>query len=220
MALQQSSRSSSAADLQQAAFQPLQQGDFATLQHAPFFKGLLKPFKGPFKGKGELDHLAEQCRSLEADLNVLAQERILAQARRFPFSLLPIRMTHQHTSAGPVFLRWQQSGTRKMGVGLWAQLCRDPRTPETLLADLLALERQRIALNMQISLVHTIGRQAAECAEKMAQADAVYTERLQQITQSRGTDAASQQEAKHGHSSSVGRQHRLRSGVPQNPERQ
>ena len=31
--------------------------------------------------------------------------------------------------------------------------------------------------------------------EKMAQADAVYTEQLQQIIQSRGEDAASQQEA-------------------------
>ncbi|KPY54250.1 Uncharacterized protein ALO93_02863, partial [Pseudomonas amygdali pv. sesami] len=48
-----------------------------------------------------------------------------------------------------------------------------------------AMEQQRVALNMQISLVHSIGRQAAECAEKMAQADAVYAERLQQINQSR-----------------------------------
>ncbi|MDT3722959.1 DUF3158 family protein [Pseudomonas oryzihabitans] len=187
MALQQSTQGSKTADLQQAAFQPLQQEVFANLQHSPFYKGLLKPFKG----KGELDQLAEQCRSLEADLNALAQERILAQARRFPFSLLPIRMTHQHTSAGPVFLRWQQSGTRKMGVGLWAQLCRDPRTPETLLADLHALEQQRIALNMQISLVHTIGRQAAECAEKMAQADAVYREKLAQICHPTASPAVS-----------------------------
>jgi len=181
MALQQSSRGSSEADLQQAAFQPLQQGDFASLQHAPFFKGLLKPFKGPFKGKGEMDHLAEQCRSLAADLNVLAQERILAQAQRYPFTLLPIRLTHQHTSAGPVFLRWQQVGTRRMGVKLWEELCQDPKTPESMLADLHALEQQRIALNMQISLVHTIGRQAVECAEKMAQADAVYRGRLAQL---------------------------------------
>lgn len=191
MALQQSTQGSKTANLQQAAFQPLQQDAFANLQHAPFYKGLLKPFKG----KGELDQLAEQCRSLQADLNTLAQERILAQAQRFPFTLMPIRMTHQHTSAGPVFLRWQQSGTRKMGVGLWADLCRNDLVTETLLQDLHAMELQRIALNMQISLVHAIGRQAAECAEKMAQATAVYTERLQQIIQSRGEDAASQQEA-------------------------
>ncbi|WP_376718014.1 DUF3158 family protein, partial [Pseudomonas amygdali] len=32
--------------MQQGAFQPLQQDAFSTLQHAPFLKGLLKPFKG------------------------------------------------------------------------------------------------------------------------------------------------------------------------------
>lgn len=191
MALQQSTQGSNAADLQQTAFQPLQQTVFASLQHGPFYKGLLKPFKG----KGELDQLAEQCRSLGADLNALAQERVLAQAQRYPFTLLPIRLTHQVTSAGTVFLRWQKVGTRQMGVQLWQELCQDTKTPESMLADLHALEQQRIALNMQISLVHSIGRQAAECAEKMAQADAVYTERLQQIIQSRGKDAAPQQEA-------------------------
>lgn len=191
MALQQSTQGSNAADLQQTAFQPLQQTVFASLQHAPFYKGLLKSFKG----KGELDQLAEQCRSLAADLNALAQERVLAQAQRYPFTLLPIRLTHQVTSAGTVFLRWQKVGTRQMGVQLWQELCQDTKTPESMLADLHALEQQRIALNMQISLVHSIGRQAAECAEKMSQADAVYTERLQQIIQSRGKDAAPQQEA-------------------------
>lgn len=191
MALHHSTQGSSAADLQQTAFQPLQQTVFASLQHAPFYKGLLKPFKG----KGAMDQLAEQCRSLAADLNALAQERVLAQAQRYPFTLLPIRLTHQVTSAGTVFLRWQKVGTRQMGVQLWQELCQDTKTPESMLADLHALEQQRIALNMQISLVHSIGRQAAECAEKMSQADAVYTERLQQIIQSRGKDAAPQQEA-------------------------
>ncbi len=183
MALHHSTQGSSAADLQQTAFQPLQQTVFASLQHAPFYKGLLKPFKG----KGAMDQLAEQCRSLAADLNALAQERVLAQAQRYPFTLLPIRLTHQVTSAGTVFLRWQKVGTRQMGVQLWQELCQDTKTPESMLADLHALEQQRIALNMQISLVHSIGRQAAECAEKMAQADAVITKRLAQTASTPAT---------------------------------
>ncbi|RTB06787.1 DUF3158 family protein, partial [Pseudomonas aeruginosa] len=39
---------------------------------------------------------------------------------------------------------------------------------------------QRITLNMQISLIHSIGKQAAECAEKMDQAEAEFMGRLQQ----------------------------------------
>ncbi|RMU69056.1 hypothetical protein ALP24_05051 [Pseudomonas syringae pv. aptata] len=71
----------------------------------------------------------------------------------------------------------------------------DARTPESLLQDLHSMEQQRVALNMQISLVHTIGRQAAECAEKMAQADAVYSGRLQQISQSSGISPHTQKES-------------------------
>ncbi|AZE53053.1 Integrase regulator R [Pseudomonas synxantha] len=43
------------------------------------------------------------------------------------------------------------------------------------------MELQRITLNMQMSLLHSITKQAAECAEKMGQAEAVYTARLQQL---------------------------------------
>lgn len=171
--------------LQQTDFQSLQQTDFSSLQHAASLKGLLKPFKG----KGELDLLAEQCRALEGSLNALAQDRVLAQASRYPFTLLPVRLTKQATSAGPVFLRWQQTGTRAMGVQLWRNLVKAPRTPAFLLQDLHALELQRIALNMQISLIHSIARQATECAEKMAQADTAYRERLQQIS-TRGNAAS------------------------------
>ncbi|BCS45784.1 MULTISPECIES: DUF3158 family protein [Pseudomonas syringae group] len=169
--------------MQQGAFQPLQQDAFTGLQHAPFLKGLLKPFKG----KGGMLQLTELCRSLEGDLNALAEDQVLAQANRHPYTLLPVRMVRQRTSAGTVFLRWQEMGTRQMGVNVWSNLLADPRTPESLLQDLHSMEQQRVALNMQISLVHTIGRQAAECAEKMAQADAVYSGRLQQISLSSGT---------------------------------
>ncbi|MCK9744123.1 DUF3158 family protein [Pseudomonas syringae] len=177
--------------LQQGAFQPLQQDAFTGLQHAPFLKGLLKPFKG----KGGMLQLAELCRSLEGDLNALAEDQVLAQANRHPYTLLPVRMVRQRTSAGTIFLRWQEMGTRQMGVNVWSNLLADPRTPESLLQDLHSMEQQRVALNMQISLVHTIGRQAAECAEKMAQADAVYSGRLQQISQSSGISPHTQKES-------------------------
>lgn len=139
--------------------------------------------------------LAELCRSLEGDLNALAEDQVLAQANRHPYTLLPVRMVRQRTSAGTLFLRWQEMGTRQMGVNVWSNLLTDPRTPESLLRDLHSMEQQRVALNMQISLVHTIGRQAVDCAEKMAQADAVYAERLQQISHSSGINPHTEKES-------------------------
>eukprot|EP01132_Coremiostelium_polycephalum_P021947 gene21947-26051_t len=162
--------------LQQTAFRPLQQEAFQRLQQAASLKGLLKPFKG----KGELTQFADLCRAQESDLKALAQE-VLSQARRYPFTLVPVRLTEQNTQAGTQFLRWQQVTDRRMGVGVWAEMMGSPRTPESMLQDLYVMELQRITLNMQMSLLHSITKQAAECAEKMGQAEAVYTARLQQL---------------------------------------
>lgn len=65
-----------------------------------------------------------------------------------------------------------------MGVALWQELIASTNTPVNLLADLHAIELQRITLNMQISVLHTLGRQAQECASKAGEADAVYLHRL------------------------------------------
>ncbi|RMT64901.1 hypothetical protein ALP43_200315 [Pseudomonas azotoformans] len=162
--------------LQQTAFRPLQQEAFQRLQQAASLKGLLKPFKG----KGELTQFADLCRAQESDLKALAQE-VLSQARQYPFTLVPVRLTEQNTQAGTQFLRWQLVTDRRMGVGVWAEMMGSPRTPESMLQDLYVMELQRITLNMQMSLLHSITKQAAECAEKMGQAEAVYTARLQQL---------------------------------------
>ena len=52
-----------------------------------------------------------------------------------------------------------------------------------MLYDLYAMELQRITLNMQMSLIHSIYKQAVECAEKMELAEAVLLHRLHQLTQ-------------------------------------
>lgn len=166
-----------APELQQTAFRPLQQTAFQGLQQSASLKGLLKPFKG----KGELEQLAELCGVIEGELKQLAQD-VLGQARQRPFSLLPVRLTEQNTGSGTMFLRWQHVQSRRMGVGVWSEMLRTTKLSEDLLHDLTALEYQRITLNMQISLIHSIGKQAAECAEKVAQANAVFLERLQQFT--------------------------------------
>ena len=167
------------------AFLPLQQTAFSSLEHAAFLKGLLKPFKG----KGELSQWAGICQQLMGSLIQLALTDVLPQAQRYPFSLLPIRMTRQSTGTGTVFLRWSRTDRSKMGVSLWDELLDDPRTPKNLITDLYQLELQRITLNMQISLTHSLCRQATECAEKMAQAEAIYQHRINVINSNHAKEA-------------------------------
>jgi len=156
-------------------FVPLEQPDFRRLEHAAYLKGLLKPFKG----KGSLETWANQCAALRDDLIALAQRRVLPQARGYPFNLLGVQLAQQTTGAGTTFLRWRNLDRSCMGVELWEALLDAHATPATLIDDLYAMEVQRIALNMQVSLTHSIARQALDCAGKMARAEAVYHRRVQ-----------------------------------------
>ncbi|MDH4676613.1 DUF3158 family protein, partial [Pseudomonas aeruginosa] len=104
--------------------------------------------------------------------------QVLPQACGHPFHLLPVELAQQITGAGTTFLRWRKHDRSAMGVALWQELVASTSTPVNLLADLHAIELQRITLNMQISLLHTLGRQAQECASKAAEADNAYLRRL------------------------------------------
>ena len=156
-------------------FAPLEQPDFQRLAHAAYLKGLLKPFKG----KGSLESWANQCIGLRDEMIALALQHVLPQARRSPFNLLHVQLAQQTTGAGTTFLRWRNLDRSSMGVALWEQLIAAPSTHDTLIDDLYAMELQRIALNMQISLTHSIARQALDCAGKMRQAEAAYHQRTQ-----------------------------------------
>ncbi|WP_431521261.1 DUF3158 family protein [Diaphorobacter nitroreducens] len=142
-----------------------------------FFNGLLKPFKS----KGDLEAWASQCFAMRDELIALSQRQVLAQACGHPFHLLPVELAQQTTGAGTAFLRWRRHDRSAMGVALWQELMASPGTPVNLLADLHAIELQRITLNMQISLLHTLGRQAQECASKAAEAEDAYLRRLTSI---------------------------------------
>ncbi|MNN10545.1 hypothetical protein D3C81_1234700 [compost metagenome] len=155
-------------------FVALEQADFQRLEHAGYLKGLLQPFKG----KGSLETWASQCVALRDDMIALALRRVLPQARAYPFSLLDVQLAQQTTGAGTTFLRWRNLDRSSMGVALWEALLASPAAPAPLIVDLYAMERQRVVLNMQISLLHTLGRQAQECASKLAQAEAIYLRRV------------------------------------------
>lgn len=155
-------------------FVPLEQTAFQRLEHAAYLKGLLKPFKG----KGDLEVWASQCEALRDALIALAERTLLPQARRSPFDRLPVYLAQQHTGAGTTFLRWRNLDRSAMGVALWEALIDDLRTPAALIDDLYAMELQRIALNMQISLLHTLARQAHAGVAAMAHADDHYHHRV------------------------------------------
>ena len=151
---------------QQMPFETLTQDAYRQLEHAASLKGLLKPFKG----KGELEHLAQVAREIEAQLYHL-MEAVVQQAGQPPYSLLDIRLVLQNTSAGSTFLRWRTRDFSRMGVAVWErQLCNKP-LPQVVREGLHRSECDRIALNLQMSVVHSLYRQASTCSIKMVSAE-------------------------------------------------
>src|SRR3546814_8760787 len=82
----------------------------------------------------------------------LAQRRGQPQTSGYPVHLLDVELAQQNTGAGTTFLRWRKHDRSAMGVALWQALMASAATPVTMLDDLHAFERQRIVINMQITM--------------------------------------------------------------------
>ena len=152
--------------IQPMPFAALTPDAYRQLEHAASLKGLLKPFKG----KGELEHLAQVAREIEAQLCHL-MEAVVQQAGQPPYSLLDIRLVLQNTSAGSTFLRWRTRDFARMGIAVWERQVCNKVLPQAVHEGLHRFECDRIALNMQVSVVHSLYRQASTCAIKMASAE-------------------------------------------------
>ncbi|MGF6318071.1 DUF3158 family protein [Pseudomonas frederiksbergensis] len=139
---------------------------YRQLEHTASLKGLLKPFKG----KGELEHLAQMAREIEAQLCHL-MEAVVQQAGQPPYSLLDIRLVLQNTSAGSTFLRWRTRDFARMGVSVWERQVCNKALSQVVREGLRRFECDRIALNLQMSVVHSLYRQATTCAIKMDSAE-------------------------------------------------
>ncbi|VVO00164.1 hypothetical protein PS708_02587 [Pseudomonas fluorescens] len=147
-------------------FESLTPDAYRQLEHAASLKGLLKPFKG----KGELEHLAQVAREIEAQLCHL-MEAVVQQAGQAPYSLLDIRLVLQNTRAGSTFLRWRTRDFACMGVVVWERQVSNKVLPLAVHEGLHRFECDRIALNLQMSVVHSLYRQARTCAIKMDSAE-------------------------------------------------
>ena len=154
-------------------FEALTPDAYRQLEHVASLKGLLKPFKG----KGELEHLAQVAREIEAQLCHL-MEAVVQQTGQPPYSLLDIRLVLQNTSAGSTFLRWRTRDFARMGVAVWERQMSNKTLPQVVREGLHQFECERIALNLQMSVVHSLYRQASTCAIKMASAERL----LRQLT--------------------------------------
>ncbi|AZF53215.1 Integrase regulator R [Pseudomonas sp. R4-34-07] len=142
----------------------------------------LTSLKGLFKGKGDLRALVEACLTARDDLIQQALPALLSRARVSPLHLLPVHLTRQATAAGTTFLRWRRVDRAAMGVAQWQALLVALSTRDVMVPTLYRLERQRILLNAQISLTHSLTHSLAQLAhrtlDQLTHAERIHQQRL------------------------------------------
>lgn len=99
------------------------------------------------------------------------QTLILHRAWRWPLQYLPLLLCRGPARSGATFLRWRNQQNNRSGTAAWLALVQDTSLPQEVRNALLAIERDRIVFNMQMSVVTFIQRQIRECSAKMTDAE-------------------------------------------------
>lgn len=132
-------------------------------------KGLLKPFKG----KGDLQQFAETILRLRTQVAGLMGGMLTIMAQP-PFSLLDLRLVVQHSASGTDFLRWRSPDFQRMGVQVWQQAMALPHLAPSLREALYQLEVNRLTLNLQMSSLQSLYRQAETGVSKLHAAESIF----------------------------------------------
>lgn len=132
-------------------------------------KGLLKPFKG----KGDLQQFAETILRLRTRVAELMAVMLTIMAQP-PFSLLDLRLVVQHSASGTDFLRWRSPDFQRMGVQVWQQAMALQHLAPALREALHQLEVSRVTLNLQMSSLQSLYRQAVTGVSKLYAAETLF----------------------------------------------
>ncbi|HAV1239582.1 TPA: DUF3158 family protein [Salmonella enterica] len=143
-----------------AAYQALSAQDW--LAYESCLKGLLRV--------REPQALARDAAEAEAILHQI-QRLLLHRAWRWPLRQLPLMLCRGPARSGADFLRWRNQQNNRSGVPGWQSLVQDTTQPQGVREALLAIERDRIVFNMQMSVCTFILRQIRECSVKMTEAE-------------------------------------------------
>ncbi|EDQ7230741.1 DUF3158 family protein [Salmonella enterica subsp. enterica] len=144
----------------QPGYRALSDADW--LAHESCLKGLLRV--------REPQALARSATEAAANLHQI-QTLIIHRAWRWPLRYLPLLLCRGPARSGADFLRWRNQQNNRSGIPGWQALVQDDSLPLAVREALLAIERDRIVFNMQMSVMTFILRQIRECSVKMTVAE-------------------------------------------------
>ncbi|HCA3581984.1 TPA: DUF3158 family protein [Salmonella enterica subsp. enterica serovar Ball] len=134
--------------------------DYQPCARKSSLKGLLKAFKG----KGELQALLQELRKTQTQL--LQLQPVLKQAvYALPVRYLPLVLCSNPARSGVSYLRWRNLDNNRSGSAALEEILTRPDTSPALRKALLAIERQRQVLNMQLAVVTFMRRRIGQLTD-------------------------------------------------------
>lgn len=140
----------------------------------PSLKGLLKPFKG----KGDYEDLAHLARETQDKLLIM-QKHLVNLTEHYQVAHKRMTLRLHKAPSGQFYLRWRTLGnapSNASGARLWHHVVSDPLTSSQTRQNLLILERQRIALNLQACCVQSMIKQARQGLAGLAVAERIVSD--------------------------------------------
>ncbi|MBN6058641.1 DUF3158 family protein [Aggregatibacter actinomycetemcomitans] len=127
---------------------------------------------------GEIDSL-KQYQYLTDDITHIRemfmsqQKQMLENLKQSEIGILPIHLIRDKaSSSGGIFLRWR-SFHSKTGESVWLPILRNPEIPLELKQKFVSAEKERILVNMQISMLNFMLRQISESVAKIKSIEGV-----------------------------------------------
>ncbi|MDG2961742.1 DUF3158 family protein [Exercitatus varius] len=96
------------------------------------------------------------------------QSMMVTHLKCSKLNTLPLTLIRdKSSSSGGTFLRWRYLTNTGTGQTMWSRLATDDNQPAEIRQMLTAAERDRVLINMQMSVLNFILRQLKECSKKI-----------------------------------------------------
>lgn len=132
----------------------------------------LKQFFSHFDSVSDYEILHTQF--MQARASFMEAQSEMVQAVKNDLSPLAVNMIKDKaSSSGGTFLRWRSMLNARAGSSVWGPIIADQSVPDEIRRKIVAVEKDRILINMQVSVFNYILRQLADCKEKLKEVDSV-----------------------------------------------